>query len=250
MLPHNFREAPPRPKTPAEQLEDSETYFTEESEEIQQEPSRYILTIDFGTEYIKYAVYSEDDRDGAIEQVMHACITFHQNDTFVGEIPESLQDNDDAVVVTELRRVIGQTFEAPEFASYVSELPYEVAQEEDSQRPVIQIEREGEKKNFTPEELVARCYRAARDFACKKTNENVVNTVITVPGYCGESERQAVIDAAKIAGATQKGSKDSYRKEKASVIAHIESEIRLKQSALASHQQRIASLRAMLKTAK
>lgn len=56
--------------------------------------------------------------------------------------------------------------------------------------------------------------------------------------------------AAKIAGATQKGSKDSYRKEKASVIAHIESEIRLKQSALASHQQRIASLRVMLKTAK
>lgn len=56
--------------------------------------------------------------------------------------------------------------------------------------------------------------------------------------------------SANIAGASSKATKDSYRKQKASVISHIESQIRIEQSKLEAHQRNIASLRARLKTEK
>lgn len=68
-----------------------------------------------------------------------------------------------------------------------------------------------------------------------------------------ERSRKSEINArysAYIKNATAKATKDSYRKQKASSVAYIESSIRNYLSRIAALQREVGSLRAMLKTAK
>lgn len=68
-----------------------------------------------------------------------------------------------------------------------------------------------------------------------------------------ERSRKSAANArysALIKNATAKATKDRYRSEKASVVAHIEANIRNYQARIASLQRDIVSLRGQLKYAK
>ncbi|MGB3758235.1 MAG: molecular chaperone DnaK, partial [Rivularia sp. (in: cyanobacteria)] len=56
------------------------------------------------------------------------------------------------------------------------------------------------KKNFAPEELSAMILRKLADDASKYLGEQVTGTVITVPAYFNDAQRQATRDAGRIAG--------------------------------------------------
>ena len=55
-------------------------------------------------------------------------------------------------------------------------------------------------KQYTPEEISSHILRYLYDFASKKLNTASNKVVITVPAYFNETQRQATIDAGKIAG--------------------------------------------------
>ena len=55
-------------------------------------------------------------------------------------------------------------------------------------------------KQYTPEEISSDILRYLYDFASKKLNTNSNKVIITVPAYFNETQRQATIDAGKIAG--------------------------------------------------
>jgi len=56
------------------------------------------------------------------------------------------------------------------------------------------------KKNFAPEEVSAMILRKLADDASKYLGEQVTGTVITVPAYFNDAQRQATRDAGRIAG--------------------------------------------------
>lgn len=55
-------------------------------------------------------------------------------------------------------------------------------------------------KNFSPEEISAQVLRKLTDDTSKFINQTVTKAVITVPAYFNDSQRQATVDAGKIAG--------------------------------------------------
>merc|ERR1712066_140166 len=76
-------------------------------------------------------------------------------------------------------------------------LPYKVMEDKDNN---IKINCSSLNKKFSPEEISAQILRKLVSDASSYLGEEVKQAVITVPAYFNDSQRQATIDAGKIAG--------------------------------------------------
>jgi len=92
-----------------------------------------------------------------------------------------------------VKRFIGRRFS--EVQSEIKNVPYKVvAGPNDAVRLLV------EGKQYSPEEISANILRRMVDDAAKYLGEKVTDTVITVPAYFNDAQRQATKDAGKIAG--------------------------------------------------
>lgn len=55
-------------------------------------------------------------------------------------------------------------------------------------------------EQFSPEELVAMMLEKARDLAQKHSGQVINEAVLSVPGFFGQAERYAILNAAQLAG--------------------------------------------------
>merc|ERR1712222_307508 len=76
-------------------------------------------------------------------------------------------------------------------------LPYKVIKDKDNN---IKINWSSLNKKFSPEEISAQILRKLINDASKYLKQDVKQAVITVPAYFNDSQRQATMDAGKIAG--------------------------------------------------
>ena len=76
--------------------------------------------------------------------------------------------------------------------------PFKVV--EKNGKPAISVKHRGEKRDFTPEDIspmvLTKMKETAEAYLCKK----VTHSVVTVPAYSNDAQRQATKDAGTIAG--------------------------------------------------
>jgi molecular chaperone DnaK len=84
-----------------------------------------------------------------------------------------------------------------EISEESKELPYKVIQDNNGN---IKIKCSSLNKDFSPEEISAQVLRKLIADAKEYLGQEVTKAVITVPAYFNDSQRQATIDAGKIAG--------------------------------------------------
>ena len=84
-----------------------------------------------------------------------------------------------------------------ELSNDSKQLPYKVTKDQTGN---IKIKCSSLKKEFSPEELSAQILRKLINDASNYLGQEVKQAVITVPAYFNDSQRQATIDAGKIAG--------------------------------------------------
>ena len=84
-----------------------------------------------------------------------------------------------------------------ELSKDAKKLPYKVAKDENGN---IKIKCPALDKEFSPEEISAQVLRKLVNDASTYLGQEVTQAVITVPAYFNDSQRQATIDAGKIAG--------------------------------------------------
>jgi len=94
-----------------------------------------------------------------------------------------------------VKRFIGS--KENELASDVKQLPYKIIADQNGN---IKIKCSSLKKDFSPEEISAQILRKLIKDAQDYLGQDVKQAVITVPAYFNDSQRQATIDAGKIAG--------------------------------------------------
>ena len=93
------------------------------------------------------------------------------------------------------KRFIGRKFEDPEVARTQGLVPYEVC-EADNGDAWIQVDEE----KLPPQKIGAIILDQMKKIAEAYLGEEVTDAVVTVPAYFNDSQRQATIDAGKIAG--------------------------------------------------
>jgi chaperone protein DnaK len=94
-----------------------------------------------------------------------------------------------------VKRFIG--CKADEVSEESKELPYKVIKDDNGN---IKIKCSSLNKDFSPEEISAQVIRKLITDAKDYLGQDVTKAVITVPAYFNDSQRQATVDAGKIAG--------------------------------------------------
>jgi len=94
-----------------------------------------------------------------------------------------------------VKRFIG--CKADEVSEESKELPYKVIKDDNGN---IKIKCSSLNKDFSPEEVSAQVIRKLITDAKEYLGQDVAKAVITVPAYFNDSQRQATVDAGKIAG--------------------------------------------------
>ena len=94
-----------------------------------------------------------------------------------------------------VKRFIG--CKADEISEESKELPYKVIKDDNGN---IKIKCSSLNKDFSPEEVSAQVIRKLITDAKEYLGQDVTKAVITVPAYFNDSQRQATVDAGKIAG--------------------------------------------------
>merc|ERR1711862_10514 len=84
-----------------------------------------------------------------------------------------------------------------ELSNDAKNLPYKVSKDNNGN---IKIKCPSLNKEFSPEEISAQVLRKLVNDASNYLGQEVTQAVITVPAYFNDSQRQATIDAGKIAG--------------------------------------------------
>merc|ERR1711935_157832 len=94
-----------------------------------------------------------------------------------------------------VKRFIGS--KVNEISNESKELPYKVIEDQNKN---LKINCSNLNKDFSPEEISAQVLRKLINDATTYLGQEITQAVITVPAYFNDSQRQATIDAGKIAG--------------------------------------------------
>jgi molecular chaperone DnaK len=96
-----------------------------------------------------------------------------------------------------IKRFMGRKYD--EVMEEIKRVPYKVVKAANGDAHV-QVEINGERKTFSPQEISAMILSKLKADAEAKLGEKVTQAVVTVPAYFNDSQRNATKDAGKIAG--------------------------------------------------
>merc|ERR1719376_995029 len=100
--------------------------------------------------------------------------------------------------IFDAKRLIGRKFTESTVQSDMKHWPFKVV--DSSTKPVIEVEYKAETKTFTPEEVSSMVLVKMKETAEADLGHDVKDSVITVPAYFNDSQRQATKDAGIIYG--------------------------------------------------
>lgn len=126
-------------------------------------------------------------------------VTFNQSDIVVGAMHDIDDDSLDlGKVVFDFKRMIGRKFNCPDVQRDIDHWPFAVKQE--GAYPHVEVVYKSERQTFAPEEIYAMILRQMQQLVEADVRRKVIDAVITVPAYFNIAQRQATIDAGRIAG--------------------------------------------------
>uniref|UniRef100_A0A182X6J3 UDENN domain-containing protein n=1 Tax=Anopheles quadriannulatus TaxID=34691 RepID=A0A182X6J3_ANOQN len=144
--------------------------------------STVAIGIDFGTSFSSVGIY----RNGKFEIIANECgnhripsvVAFTEKGRLVGEEALAQADTDPANCVIEVKRILGRH----------------------KKEGGLQVQFKGETKCYQPEEICGIILAHLRSMAERQLGEPVTCAVVAVPAQFSDGQRQAVLDAATIAG--------------------------------------------------
>ena len=161
------------------------------------------IGIDLGTTYSCVGYY----KNGNIEIIANdqGCRTtpsyvgFTESERLIGNSAKNQAAANPKNTVYDAKRLIGKSFDDESVKKDRELFPFDVIKSDDG-RPKIQVEYQGERKEYYAEEISAAVLTKMKQTAESFLGEKVTQAVITVPAYFNDSQRQATKDAGAIAG--------------------------------------------------
>ncbi|OMH79801.1 Heat shock protein SSB [Zancudomyces culisetae] len=160
------------------------------------------IGIDLGTTYSCVAVW-EGERVEIIaneqgNRTTPSYVAFTDSERLVGDAAKNQSAMNPANTVFDAKRLIGRRYDDPHVKADKEHWPFKLV-EKDSQ-PMVEVQVEGETKQFTPQEISSMVLTKMKEVAEAKLGKTVKKVVITVPAYFNDAQRNATKDAGVIAG--------------------------------------------------
>ena len=161
------------------------------------------IGIDLGTCYSAVGVW----QNGRVEIIPNdqgnrttpSYVAFNDAERMVGDAAKNQAAMNPQNTVYDAKRLIGRRFDDPLVQNDMGLWSFKVVNDGNN-RPKIKVDYKGEEKLFYAEEISAMVLGKMKETAEGFLGDTVKDTVITVPAYFGDSQRQATKDAGAIAG--------------------------------------------------
>lgn len=163
----------------------------------------HTIGIDLGTTYSCVGIW----KNNKIEIIPNdqgkfttpSCVAFSNDVRMIGNAAKNQEISNPENTIFNAKRLIGRKFSDEQVQDDKLDWPFKVI-EGPSNKPIIEVEYCGEKKQFIPEEISAMVLSKMKEIAETYLSNTVTDAVITVPAYFNDSQRRATKDAATIAG--------------------------------------------------
>ena len=191
---------------------DNDLSYNTLSEEMKKiiDSNELILGIDLGTTYSCASVML-DHRIVIIENSLGQRITpsyvcfLKSNEICVGELAKLQPSHEYKNIIYNSKRLLGRNINDKEIKEIITDLPFEVRQDDELEQLKININFKDEgNKRFYPEQISALILKKiisdSEYYLQRLLNKhlNIRNAVITVPAYFNQKQREATYQAAKI----------------------------------------------------
>ena len=160
-----------------------------------------ILGIDLGTTNSVAAVIEAGEAD-VVESAEGNRITpsvvavnARSGERYVGQTAKRQAVTNPDNTIFSVKRLMGRRFSDPEVQDAAKRLPYKIAAGDNGD---AHVEMAGQ--NYAPPQISSMILQKMRQDAEAKLGERITEAVITVPAYFNDSQRQATVDAGKVAG--------------------------------------------------
>jgi len=161
-----------------------------------------VIGIDLGTTYSCVGVY----KDGRVQiiandqgnRITPSYVSFSDEERLIGDAAKNQASLNPTNTVFDVKRLIGRAFTDSTVQKDKKLLPFEIVNK--NTKPYIEVEVNGAKKAFSPEEISAMILTKMKETAEAFLGKSIVNAVVTVPAYFNDAQRQATKDAGTIAG--------------------------------------------------
>ncbi|KAF4333462.1 heat shock 70 [Fusarium beomiforme] len=162
----------------------------------------WAIGIDLGTANTKVAVFRNEkieiipDADGNL--LMPSYVSFNERGRLIGysaKTPAAFNSQD---TVFSVKRLLSSRFDDINVQTIIKKLPYRI--KESSGQPVVEVDYMNKLKSFTIVELLSMILSKAKENAERYLGDPVSDAVIGVPASFTSHQRNAITDAASIAG--------------------------------------------------
>jgi len=163
-----------------------------------------VIGIDLGTTYSCVGVF----KDGRIHiiandqgnRITPSYVSFNPDsgERLIGDAAKNQASLNPRNTVFDVKRLIGRRFADKEVQHDKKLLPFNIIDKDG--KPYIEVEIQGERKQYAPEEVSAMVLTKMKETAEAYLGYDIKNAVVTVPAYFNDAQRQATKDAGTIAG--------------------------------------------------
>ncbi|XP_022219060.1 hypoxia up-regulated protein 1 [Drosophila obscura] len=164
--------------------------------------SAAVMSVDLGTEWMKVGVVSpgvpmEIALNPESKRKTPAIIALRDGARTVGEDAQTIGIRDPSSAYGYLLDLLGKTIDNPIVDLYRKRFPYYNIVGDPERNTVVF--KKSDTEEFSVEELVAQMLVKAKEYAQISTQQSIAECVLTVPGYFGQAEREALLAAAQLA---------------------------------------------------
>ncbi|XP_021748678.1 heat shock 70 kDa protein-like [Chenopodium quinoa] len=161
------------------------------------------IGIDLGTTYSCVGVW-QNDRVEIIpndqgNRTTPSYVAFTDTERLIGDAAKNQVAMNPQNTVFDAKRLIGRRFSDATVQADMKHWPFKVVPGP-ADKPMIVVNYKGEEKQFAPEEISSMVLTKMKEVAEAYLGQTVKNSVITVPAYFNDSQRQATKDAGSISG--------------------------------------------------
>lgn len=172
----------------------------------------YVIGIDLGTRFSCVSVWRnkrfEIIPDQFGNRTVPSVVAFHRSAKLVGHNALSMKEVNPLNTIYDIKRLIGRKMDDPSIEQIKKLISYEIIDDDSDHHNILIKLNDSDtsvthKKIYRPEEICAQILLEIKRMAQSYLHlplKTILKTVITVPAYFNDAQRQATLDSAKIAG--------------------------------------------------
>jgi molecular chaperone DnaK (HSP70) len=168
-----------------------------------------VIGIDLGTRFSCVSVWKNKRFEIICDQfgnrTIPSVVAFYRSAKLVGHNALSMKEVNPSNTIYDVKRIIGRRMDDPVLEQIKNLISYEIIDDQtDHHNILIQLDKKdttiSHKMIYRPEEICSHILLEIKRMTNNYLRKNINKAVITVPAYFNDSQRQATLDAAKIAG--------------------------------------------------